>query len=368
MTSGNHDSAQRLGFARRPDRRCRRPPAHRPGSTRRAARSSRTRTDGRGLRASPTSSPTSCAIALEWLSAPTRRSLDAAMRRVRDRRLPARAPGGRDGARLRHRRHSVAERARHLRRRGVRASGSSTFDGVDYVALGHLHGRHTLIRACATPARRSPTPSPRHDTARAAGWSTSDRRSSRGRRSSTRRCRVVSTWSAGDVRRPAEPTPAHAGVERAGCTSRSPTRDGRRDAMERLRRRFPHCLVIAFEPEGVTPVRPDATAAQPAAGPSDTEVLDELLRRHPRLPPDADEAGSAAATRAMPAEDAEDRRVAMRVHRLEITAFGPFPGTEVVDFERAQRRGPLPPDRTDRRGQDQHPRRDLLRALRRRPG
>jgi exonuclease SbcD len=35
----------------------------------------------------------------------------------------------------------------------------STFDGVDYVALGHIHGRQQLSDQCGTPARRCTTAS-----------------------------------------------------------------------------------------------------------------------------------------------------------------------------------------------------------------
>ena len=56
----------------------------------------------------------------------------------------------------------------------------------------------------------------------------------------------------------------------------------------------------------------------------------------------------------------------MRLHRLAITAFGPFAETVDVDFDAALRRRSVPALGRHRRRQDQRPRRRLLRALRRR--
>ena len=54
----------------------------------------------------------------------------------------------------------------------------------------------------------------------------------------------------------------------------------------------------------------------------------------------------------------------MRLHRLTVTAFGPFAGTEDGRLRRALGRRALPVQRRHRRRQDQRPRRRLLRALR----
>ena len=57
---------------------------------------------------------------------------------------------------------------------GVQLVPTTVFDGVDYVALGHLHGRHDADRDGALlPAPRSRTRSPRPTSTRAPGWSTS---------------------------------------------------------------------------------------------------------------------------------------------------------------------------------------------------
>ena len=55
----------------------------------------------------------------------------------------------------------------------------------------------------------------------------------------------------------------------------------------------------------------------------------------------------------------------MRLHRLALTAFGPFGGTHTVDFDDALRGRALPAARADRRGQDLGPGRRVLRPVRR---
>lgn len=52
---------------------------------------------------------------------------------------------------------------------GVSAVPTGIFDGVDYVALGHLHGSQTLTPRVRYSGSPSPTPSPRPTTARPCG-------------------------------------------------------------------------------------------------------------------------------------------------------------------------------------------------------
>ncbi|MGI8888708.1 MAG: exonuclease SbcCD subunit D, partial [Nocardioidaceae bacterium] len=130
---------------------------------------------------------------------------------------------------------------------GVSSVGLDTFDGVDYAALGHLHGRHTLsdrVRYCGSPLAYSFSEA-RH---RKGSW-------------------LIELGSAGlmtadfvesPVPRPlavlrgtldellSDPDLAHAQdswVQATLVDERRPLR-----AMDRLRARFPHALVLAFEP------------------------------------------------------------------------------------------------------------------------
>jgi exonuclease SbcD len=69
--------------------------------------------------------------------------LGRAMACVRDDLSRRSRPVRRAGARLGHRRRAQRERARHPRRR-VGDVSASLFDGIDYTALGHLHGAQVL--------------------------------------------------------------------------------------------------------------------------------------------------------------------------------------------------------------------------------
>jgi exonuclease SbcD len=134
---------------------------------------------------------------------------------------------------------------------GVAAVPTSVFNGPDYVALGHLHERATLMERM----RYSGSP---------IAYSFSEAGQSKG------------SWLveldehglagvefvAAPVTRPLAvlrgriddllTAPAHSDAEAAYCqiTLTDPQRP--RAAMERLRGRFPHTLVLTFEPEGAT--------------------------------------------------------------------------------------------------------------------
>ena len=71
--------------------------------------------------------------------------------------------------------------------------------------------------------------------------------------------------------------PAHADHERAWvhATVTDPVRP--RDAMEALRRRFPHAVVLAFDPQGAG-ARPEGTYAERLRGLDDTELLSRFVR------------------------------------------------------------------------------------------
>lgn len=137
---------------------------------------------------------------------------------------------------------------------GVQVAPTSLFTGVDYAALGHLHGRATLT-----------------DTVRYSGsplaYSFSEARHTKG-------SWLVELGPGGVERADFVPAPvpralatlrgrldelladpAAAGVE--DCWLQVTLTDAQRPthAMERLRTRFPHVLIISFEPEGAARTR-----------------------------------------------------------------------------------------------------------------
>ena len=130
---------------------------------------------------------------------------------------------------------------------GVHSVGVETFDGVDYAALGHLHGRHTL----APHLRYSGSP---------LAYSFSEAAQVKGswlvELSATGLGRVE--FVEAPVPRPLArisgtldtllQDPAHAHAERAWV--QATLKDARRPkrAMEQLQRRFPHILALAYEP------------------------------------------------------------------------------------------------------------------------
>ncbi len=144
---------------------------------------------------------------------------------------------------------------------GVSAVPVEVFDGVDYAALGHLHGRQQVsdaVRYSGSPVAMS-----------FGEW--------RQRKGSL----LVDLGGAEvvveEVDAPVERRLAvlrgpiedlltdarHAGAQDAWCqvTLTDPSRP--LGAMERLRRRFPHTLELRFEPEGAAlPLRPYAARAQ----------------------------------------------------------------------------------------------------------
>jgi exonuclease SbcD len=144
MTSGNHDSAPRLGFA----------------SELIDAAGVHVRTDPRAVGRPiviPDDHGDVAVYGLPYLEPDLVRdtwgldgrshqaALNEAMRRVRD-DLGAR-PAGTRSVVLAHAFVTGAapsDSERDITVGGVSQVGLSTFDGVDYVALGHLHGRHTL--------------------------------------------------------------------------------------------------------------------------------------------------------------------------------------------------------------------------------
>ena len=176
VISGNHDSAARLGFGARAARARGRACVDRSGA--RSARRSRSATAASTR--SPTSSPISCASRSASRSAAHAAAMGAAMDRVRADLAP-RGPAAHAIVVMAHAfvagGDAERERARPRGRRRLERAGLASFDGIDYVALGHLHGPQVVGGGwAATPARRWRSRSPRRARRSRSRWSSVDGR------------------------------------------------------------------------------------------------------------------------------------------------------------------------------------------------
>jgi exonuclease SbcD len=188
---------------------------------------------------------------------------------------------------------------------GVGQVPADLFAGFGYVALGHLHGQQTI----APHARYSGSPLPysfSEASHRKGSW-------------------LVELDGAGTARAERVPAPvyrrlsvlrgrlpdllgsaAYAGFEDdfVSVTLTDPSRP--EGAMDALRARFPHVLVLAFEPEGAGPDSRGYRAR--TAGRDDLAVAAEFVRHVGNAPPTAGEerllASAFAAVRTQEAEEA----------------------------------------------------------------
>jgi exonuclease SbcD len=270
VISGNHDSATRLGFA--------------SGLLARAGVHVRTHPGAIGR---PVQVGRACVYAIPYLEPDLTRAalgceerghaavLGAAMAAVRA-DLAAR-PAGTRSVVVAHAFVSGAFTSaseRDLAVGGAASVAASTFAGVDYVALGHMHG----------PQRVG-------DSGRYAGSPVAFSFSEAHHRKSVA---VVDLAGAPEIELVPFPVarplasvrgtldelladPAHAAHERAWvhATVTDPVRP--RDAMEQLRRRFPNAVVLAFEPQGAG-ARPAGTYSERLHGLDDTELLARFVR------------------------------------------------------------------------------------------
>ena len=170
---------------------------------------------------------------------------------------------------------------------GVSQVPASVFAGIDYVALGHLHGRQEL----APHLRYSGSP---------LAYSFSEARQRKG-------CWLVDLGRAGveRVEFVEAPVPRRLGLLRGRLDEllteprhaaheqswlQVTLTDERRPtaAMDRLRRRFPHALVLHFEPEGGPATAHDWTRR--LRGRTDVEVVRDFVEVVREQPVDDDEA------------------------------------------------------------------------------
>ena len=207
-----------------------------------------------------------------------------------DRRARRLSPLRRAGPRLGHRR-AVSDSERDITVGGVGSVPAHLFDGVDYAALGHLHGAAGAAGGvCATAARRLPY-SFSEAAHRKGSW-------------------LVELDAAGlqRVEKVEAPVPRRLSTVRGHggrAARRARARRGRRtdflsvvltdparpeDAMNRLRRRFPHVLVLDWQPEGG--VADDRSYRARVRGRSDVEVAEGFVAhvRRTRPSPSAERA------------------------------------------------------------------------------
>ena len=169
---------------------------------------------------------------------------------------------------------------------GVSLVPTSLFEGVDYTALGHLHGRHVLtetVRYSGSPLAYS--------------FSEADHRKGSwlvdlgpGGVRSTEFVEAPVPRPLARLRGTLEELLGDPALERhEGSWVQASLTDADRpvQAMDRLRRRFPHTMVLTFE--GRVPGL-GALPARPSAGRSDHDVVAEFVRTVRGTAPSDDEA------------------------------------------------------------------------------
>ncbi|PRY56611.1 exodeoxyribonuclease I subunit D [Knoellia remsis] len=268
LSSGNHDSAIRLGFGAGL--------LERAGLHIRSSVSSIGRpvvVEGVAIHPLPYLEPSVAGVALGTDERTHAGVLGAAMDRVRadveSRGLPsvvmahAFVTGG-----------ATSDSERDISVGGVSAVHPSVFDGVSYAALGHLHGRQQVsetVRYSGSPVAMSFSEW-RHtkgsllvDVAASGAVTVEDVAAPVHRRLAVLRGDLEDLLS----------SPEHEAAEDAWCqvTLTDPVRP--LGAMEQLRRRFPHTLRLEFDPQGViVPVR---TYAERAAAADPVDVCCDFL-------------------------------------------------------------------------------------------
>ena len=144
---------------------------------------------------------------------------------------------------------AASESERDISVGGVAAVPSGVFDGVDYVALGHLHGRQRLaetVRYSGSPLAYSFSEAGHTKGAWLVDLGADGVTAVEPVEAPVPRPLAVLRGRLEDLLSDA----AHADAERAWCQVTLTDAVRPRAAMEQVRRRFPHALVLAFDPEG----------------------------------------------------------------------------------------------------------------------
>lgn len=289
LTSGNHDSAQRLGFS---SRLIDEAGVHLRTDV--AAVGTPVLLDDEhgpvAVYGIPYLDPESVAGPWQLPARSHQAALGAAMDRVRD------DLAGRPGARSIVLAHAFvgggaldptpSDSERDISVGGVSLVSSALFEGIDYTALGHLHGRHVLgeaIRYSGSPLAYS--------------FSEADHRKGAWLVDLGPSGVAAAEFIDAPVPRPlarlrggleellADPALAAHEASWVQVTLTDDTRP--RQAMERLRRRFPHTLVLTFEHQAPTVGVLPATRSQ---GRTDHDIALDFLRTLRGAEPPADEA------------------------------------------------------------------------------
>ena len=218
---------------------------------------------------------------------------------------------------------------------GVGAVPLDLFDGFGYTALGHLHGRQELSPA----VRYSGSP---------LAYSFSEARHKKGSWLVD-----VDAAGVGGVREVLWEAPRtlavlrgkleelllaeeHAWAESAYCQITLTDAQRPAQAMERLRSRFPDTLVLGFRPGRCRRRRQNQLQQQARRGRGRPV---RLLRFPGARPWPGRRRRRGGGPRRSPGIRAPGRNFAVRIHRLEISAFGPFAATEHIDFDRLSAHG-----------------------------
>jgi exonuclease SbcD len=311
LTSGNHDSARRLGFAARVLQAAR---VHVRTDPARCGEP--VLLDDRygpvALYPLPYLEPVLAAapLGLAAGAASHQGVLGAAMRAVRT-DLATRPAGARSVVAA----HAfvvggaASDSERDISVGGVAAVPSALFDGIDYVALGHLHGRQSIgetVRYSGSPL----------------AYSFSEHAHTKGSwlvQLGRRGVEAVDTVEAPVPRRLALlrgrlddllTDRAHAPAEADWCRVTLTDPERARDAMHRVRGRFPHTLELRFEPEGAT-AGAEPSYTERVAGRSELDVccgFVEHVRGRPASP--AELAVLRAAMESLRLDEAERRGAA----------------------------------------------------------
>jgi exonuclease SbcD len=155
---------------------------------------------------------------------------------------------------------------------GVSLVPTSLFDGVDYTALGHLHGRHTLteaVRYSGSPLAYSFSEATQLKGSWLVELGAKGMSADYVEAPVPRPLARIRGSLAGLLADPALRPHESAWVQATLTDEARPAQ-----AMEVLRRRFPHTLVLAFEPSGGAP---EAPSSRPAPGRSDVDIATDFL-------------------------------------------------------------------------------------------